>query len=78
MEELRGGFHAVGFSQGGQFMRALVERCDGLNVHTLVTMGAQHQGVINTPGCRWAGNQLIWQSTGNYQPLHRPNLTYPA
>eukprot|EP00877_Chromochloris_zofingiensis_P005879 jgi/Chrzof1/1544/Cz10g11240.t1 len=52
MEELRGGFHAVGFSQGGQFMRALVERCDGLNVHTLVTMGAQHQGVINTPGCR--------------------------
>lgn len=39
--------------QGGQFMRAVAERCQhvGPKMHTLVTMGAQHQGVANVPGC---------------------------
>ena len=83
MPELKGGFNAIGFSQGagalrapcasehslwaftvqaeapgassgscsagGQFMRAVVERCQGTEansrprMHTLVTMGGQHQ-----------------------------------
>lgn len=31
---------------GGQFLRGVVERCQhlGPKMHTLVTMGAQHQG----------------------------------
>ena len=37
--------HALGFSQGGQFARALVETCDGVKFTTLVTFGAQHLGV---------------------------------
>lgn len=39
--------------QGGQFMRAVVQRCQhlGPRAHTLVTMGAQHQGVMSVPGC---------------------------
>lgn len=51
--QLAGGFNAVGFSQGGQFMRAVAQRCQhtGPRMHTLVTMGAQHQGVFNAPGC---------------------------
>lgn len=38
---------------GGQFMRAVVERCQhtGPKAHTLVTMGAQHQGIMNVPEC---------------------------
>ena len=53
--ELKGGFHAVGFSQGGQFLRAYVQRCNAPPVKTLVTMGGQHMGVSNLPGCLGAG-----------------------
>jgi len=48
---LAGGFNAVGFSQGGQFLRAYVERCNDPPVHNLITMGGQHQGVANIPRC---------------------------
>ena len=35
--------------------QAVVERCQhlGPKVHTLITMGSQHQGVANIPGCGW-------------------------
>ncbi|MEW5302636.1 MAG: hypothetical protein WDW38_008045 [Sanguina aurantia] len=52
--ELRNGFNAIGFSQGGQFMRAVVQRCQHTfegKVVKLITLGAQHQGVSNVPGC---------------------------
>jgi len=34
-------------------MRAVVERCQhrGPRMHTLVTLGGQHQGVMNVPLC---------------------------
>lgn len=53
MEELKGGFNMVGFSQGGQFLRAVVQRCGRRlpPIHSLITLGGQHQGVANTPGC---------------------------
>lgn len=59
MPELKDGFNAVGFSQGGQFLRAVVERCQhtGPKMHVLVTMGAQHEGISNVPGCE---KQSVW------------------
>lgn len=36
---------ALGFSQGGQFLRGLIETCEGLRVRSLVTVGAQHNGI---------------------------------
>jgi len=53
ISELANGFNAIGFSQGGQFMRALVERCshDGIQARSLITLGAQHQGIASVPGC---------------------------
>jgi len=48
---LRGGFNALGFSQGGQFLRAYVERCNNPPVHNLVTYGSQHMGISDLPGC---------------------------
>jgi len=48
---LQGGFNAVGFSQGGQFLRAYVERCNDPPVYNLITMGGQHQGVADIPDC---------------------------
>eukprot|EP00983_Pelagomonas_calceolata_P116620 1160327-Pelagomonas_calceolata.AAC.2 len=34
---------------------ALVERCshDGIQARSLITLGAQHQGIASVPGCRW-------------------------
>ncbi|KAF8941597.1 hypothetical protein BGZ58_005547 [Dissophora ornata] len=49
--ELEDGFNAVGFSQGGQFLRAYVQRCNDPPVHNLVTVGSQHSGVSDIPGC---------------------------
>ncbi|KAG0301845.1 hypothetical protein BGZ98_008003 [Dissophora globulifera] len=49
--ELENGFNAVGFSQGGQFLRAYVQRCNDPPVHNLVTVGSQHGGVADIPGC---------------------------
>lgn len=48
---MQDGFDAVGFSQGGQILRAYVQKCNSPPVRNLVTIGAQHQGVTNFPGC---------------------------
>ncbi|KAF2479439.1 Alpha/Beta hydrolase protein [Neohortaea acidophila] len=42
---------ALGFSQGGQFLRGLVERCEGLSVRSLVTFGSQHNGIAQFQKC---------------------------
>lgn len=43
--------NALGFSQGGQFLRAYVERCNKPAVHNLVTFGSQHNGIDKFQGC---------------------------
>jgi len=48
---LANGFNAIGFSQGGQFLRAYVERCNTPKVFNLVTIGGQHMGVFGIPNC---------------------------
>jgi len=45
------GFNAIGFSQGGQFLRAYIQRCNKPPVFNLITLGAQHQGVFGFPRC---------------------------
>jgi palmitoyl-protein thioesterase len=52
IEELQGGFDAMGLSQGGQFLRAYVERYNSPPVHNLITWGSQHFGVSDIPPCR--------------------------
>ncbi|XP_063597473.1 palmitoyl-protein thioesterase 1-like isoform X2 [Penaeus indicus] len=49
--ELQGGYHAMGFSQGGQFLRAIAERCPQPAMRNLITFGGQHQGVFGLPNC---------------------------
>uniref|UniRef100_A0A182SNW5 Palmitoyl-protein thioesterase 1 n=1 Tax=Anopheles maculatus TaxID=74869 RepID=A0A182SNW5_9DIPT len=48
---LNNGFNAIGFSQGGQFLRGLVQRCSTARVKNLITLGGQHQGVFGLPNC---------------------------
>ncbi|KAG8853466.1 hypothetical protein FRB91_004858 [Serendipita sp. 411] len=50
--ELESGFDAMGFSQGGQFLRAYVERYNNPPVRNLITFGSQHMGISDLPGCK--------------------------
>merc|ERR1719187_135279 len=49
--QLQDGFNAMGFSQGGQFLRAVAQRCPNPPMRNLVTVGAQHRGVFGFPLC---------------------------
>jgi palmitoyl-protein thioesterase len=49
--KLAQGFNAIGFSQGGQFLRAYVERFNNPAVYNLISIGGQHQGVFGFPNC---------------------------
>lgn len=44
--------NAVGFSQGGQFLRGYIERCNNPPVHNLVTFGSQHNGISEFQSCK--------------------------
>ncbi|KAL2177748.1 Alpha/Beta hydrolase protein [Thermothelomyces heterothallicus CBS 202.75] len=43
---------ALGFSQGGQFLRAYVERCNKPPVRSLITFGSQHNGITAFRDCK--------------------------
>jgi len=42
---------ALGFSQGGQFLRGYVERCNNPPVRNLITFGSQHNGISEFQKC---------------------------
>ncbi|KAH8880306.1 alpha/beta-hydrolase [Thozetella sp. PMI_491] len=43
---------AIGFSQGGQFLRGYVERCNNPPVRNLITFGSQHNGISEFAECK--------------------------
>jgi pimeloyl-ACP methyl ester carboxylesterase len=47
-DKLQQGFHAVGFSQGGLFLRALAETCPSAKVSNLVSVGGPQQVRIDS------------------------------
>ena len=49
-------YNALGFSQGGQFLRAVAQRCPQ-GMKNLITFGGQHQGVYGLPKC--GANHII-------------------
>ncbi|KAI2621432.1 alpha/beta-hydrolase [Hypomontagnella submonticulosa] len=57
---------AVGFSQGGQFLRGYVERCNFPPVRNLVTFGSQHNGIVDYKACSAAD----WLCKGAMALLH--------
>lgn len=52
--------NALGFSQGGQFLRAYIERCNRPKVENLVTFGSQHNGISEFQEC--AANDWLCHS----------------
>uniref|UniRef100_A0A8C9FYN6 Palmitoyl-protein thioesterase 1 n=1 Tax=Pavo cristatus TaxID=9049 RepID=A0A8C9FYN6_PAVCR len=55
---LKGGYNAMGFSQGGQFLRAVAQRCPSPPMFTLISVGGQHQGVYGFPRCPGESSQI--------------------
>ncbi|XP_068188358.1 palmitoyl-protein thioesterase 1 [Antennarius striatus] len=49
--KLKEGYNAMGFSQGGQFLRAVAQRCPSPPMKNLISVGGQHQGVYGLPRC---------------------------
>ncbi|XP_018097272.1 palmitoyl-protein thioesterase 1 isoform X2 [Xenopus laevis] len=49
---LKNGYNSMGFSQGGQFLRAVAQRCPSPPMRNLISIGGQHQGVYGFPQCR--------------------------
>jgi palmitoyl-protein thioesterase len=43
--------NALGFSQGGQFLRGYIERCNDPPVRNFVTFGSQHNGIAEFQAC---------------------------
>lgn len=78
-ENLKDGFSFIGFSQGSQFSRALVQRCEGLNVKNLISIGGQHQGIYGIPRCS-TENHYVCKVTdrlfniGFYNPVIQQNF----
>lgn len=54
-KKLAKGYNALGFSQGGQFFRAIAQRCPTPPINYLLTFGSQHQGVYGIPKCPGEG-----------------------
>ncbi len=39
----QGGYHGIGWTQGGNLLRGLAQRCPDPPMRNLITMGSQHQ-----------------------------------
>ncbi|KAI6237160.1 Palmitoyl-protein hydrolase 1 [Aphelenchoides besseyi] len=50
-DNLKDGYHALGFSQGGLFVRALAQRCTNPPVKGIVSIGGPQSGIYGFPYC---------------------------
>ena len=56
---LSAGYNAIGFSQGAQFLRAVLQQCvDAPPMINLISIGGQHRGVYGMPRCLGANYTL--------------------
>lgn len=56
--KLKNGYHAMGFSQGGQFLRTIAQTCPTPPILNLISVGGQHQGVYGFPHCPGANSTI--------------------
>ncbi|VDK17614.1 unnamed protein product [Anisakis simplex] len=54
---LKDGYNAIGFSQGGLFLRGLAQRCSTPPMKNLISIGGPQQGIYGLPYC--PGNVTI-------------------
>uniref|UniRef100_A0A8D8UP94 Palmitoyl-protein thioesterase 1 n=1 Tax=Cacopsylla melanoneura TaxID=428564 RepID=A0A8D8UP94_9HEMI len=56
--QLEQGYNAIGFSQGGLFLRALAQRCPNPPMLNLISVGGPHQGVYGLPHCMYPSHEM--------------------
>uniref|UniRef100_A0A8C6RUQ8 Palmitoyl-protein thioesterase 1 n=1 Tax=Nannospalax galili TaxID=1026970 RepID=A0A8C6RUQ8_NANGA len=72
--KLQQGYNAIGFSQGGQFLRAVAQRCPTPSMMNLISVGGQQQGVFGLPRCPGESSHICdfirkMLSTGTYSKV---------
>ncbi|CAG9465462.1 unnamed protein product [Pedinophyceae sp. YPF-701] len=75
--ELAGGFYALGFSQGAQFLRALAQRCPHPRMRRLVSLGGQHAGVASAPRCGTPADEDESAACGAMRGMLRRGAYWP-
>uniref|UniRef100_A0A915CDA1 Palmitoyl-protein thioesterase 1 n=1 Tax=Parascaris univalens TaxID=6257 RepID=A0A915CDA1_PARUN len=50
-EKLHDGYNAIGFSQGGLFLRGVAQRCSSPPMKNLISLGGPQQGIYGLPLC---------------------------
>ncbi|GMS79510.1 hypothetical protein PENTCL1PPCAC_1685, partial [Pristionchus entomophagus] len=61
--ELQNGYNAIGFSQGGLFLRALAQRCANPPMKNLISIGGPQMGIFGLPYCigdNFVCNSVRW------------------
>ncbi|KAJ8334766.1 hypothetical protein SKAU_G00404050 [Synaphobranchus kaupii] len=82
--KLKGGYNGMGFSQGGQFMRAVAQRCPSPPMKTLISVGGQQQGVYGLPRCpgessiicNWIRKKLNSEAYSDFVQKHLVQAQY--
>lgn len=81
--KLKDGYNALGFSQGGQFLRAVAQTCPDPPMKTLVTFGGQHRGIFGFPKCpgsysicEYVRKMLNWGAYTSFVQSHLVQAQY--
>ena len=72
--------NALGFSQGGQFLRGYIERCNTPPVRNLLTFGAQHNGIsdVRCASGDWLCRSALALAKGNTWSTYVQSHLVPA
>ncbi|KAF2257837.1 palmitoyl-protein thioesterase 1 precursor [Lojkania enalia] len=73
--------NALGFSQGGQFLRGYIQRCNKPPVKNLITFGSQHNGIAKYQSCApgdWICKAWVALLRGNTWSSYAQSHLVPA
>ncbi|XP_054283556.1 palmitoyl-protein thioesterase 1-like [Macrosteles quadrilineatus] len=72
-KKLENGYHGLGISQGGQFLRAVAQRCPHPPMFNLITLGSQHQGYYGVGQIKYHDMALYLAKHISYWGIIRSN-----
>ncbi|XP_054283554.1 palmitoyl-protein thioesterase 1-like [Macrosteles quadrilineatus] len=73
-KKLENGYHGLGISQGGQFLRAVAQRCPHPPMFNLITLGSQHQGYYDVGQIKYHDKALYLAKHISYWVIIRSNI----
>ncbi|XP_054283551.1 palmitoyl-protein thioesterase 1-like [Macrosteles quadrilineatus] len=73
-KKLQRGYHAVGFGEGGLYLRAVAQKCSDPPIFNLITLGTQHQGKFGKAEDDKFLADINNEDKNNPNELYRTNL----